>query len=88
MRMSNSERRAKTVTIRYDSVADTAYICLVPTIAPGAAVITSPWDPGEIGAMVNVDSDAGGRILGIGILDASARLPWDLLEEAGDWEQS
>jgi uncharacterized protein YuzE len=68
--------------ITYDKSADAVYIYLTHPIAPGAVKRTCPCDLLETGVQVNLDFDDLGRILGIEILDASGRLPKELLEEA------
>ena len=68
--------------ITYDKSADAIYIYLAHTIAPGAVKRTCPCDILETGVQVNLDFDDSGRILGIEILDASARLPREILAEA------
>jgi len=68
--------------ITYDKSADAVYIYLAYPIAPGAVKGTCPCDVLETGVQVNLDFDDSGKILGIEILDASVRLPKELLEEA------
>ena len=64
--------------ITYDARADAAYITLAEVARP--TVRTHPCDPSEIDAMINLDFDDEGRLVGIEVMDASARLPRDLLE--------
>jgi uncharacterized protein YuzE len=64
--------------IRYDEGADAAYIYLVE-IAPGGVATTYPLVPFEAGAMINLDYDAEGRLLGIEVMDARSVLPVELL---------
>ncbi len=68
--------------ITYDRSVDAVYIYLAHAIAPGAVKRTCPCDVLETGAQVNLDFDGSGKILGIEILGASARLPKEVLEEA------
>lgn len=68
--------------ITYDRTADAAYIYLAPVIKPGAVQTTYPCDPAETGGEVNLDFDAGGRLIGIEVLDASRKLHPALLKEA------
>lgn len=68
--------------ITYDKSADAVYIYLAHTIAPGSVKRTCPCDVLETGVQVNLDFDDSGRILGIEILDASVRLPKEILTEA------
>ncbi|UFN49136.1 DUF2283 domain-containing protein [Roseomonas sp. OT10] len=53
----------------YDPAADALYVSLAP-IAPGAVAETREVAPG-----VFLDFDAEGKLLGMEVLDASARLP-------------
>ena len=68
--------------ITYDRSADAAYIYFVGQIAKGGVHRTYSCDPAEIGGMINLDFDYSGRLIGMEILDASKRLPEDLLKEA------
>ena len=63
--------------LTYDRKADAAYLYLKEPVKKGAAKITCPGE-GEAGG-INLDFDAEGRLLGIEILDASRRLPLELL---------
>jgi uncharacterized protein YuzE len=63
-----------------DSQADAAYLYLAegPLVARTIPVVDAlPW-------MVNLDLDSDGKLVGIEILDASARLPRELLDLVGD----
>jgi uncharacterized protein YuzE len=69
--------------VTYDAAADAAYVSLVDIIGDGEAAtqirsITTPGDRGEVG----LDFDAGGRLLGIEVLHASAVLPAAVLADA------
>jgi uncharacterized protein YuzE len=70
------------VRITYDPKADAAYIYLVDEIRPGGVVRTYPCDPREVKGQINLDFDSEGRLLGIEILDASKKLPENLLKGA------
>ena len=40
-------------------------------------------DPSEIDGMINLDLDVHGRVLGIELLDASRKLPTEMLSQMG-----
>lgn len=65
--------------VTYDPVADAAYIYLTPEIPAGGVATTVPVDSIAIGGMVNIDLDDKGVIVGIEVLNASAKLDPDLL---------
>ena len=64
--------------ITYDENADAAYIYL-KDIPPGGVKKTYPCDPNEINGMINLDFDENNILVGIEVLDASKKLPPDLL---------
>ena len=66
--------------ITYDRSTDAAYIYLVPMIDPGGVKKTYSCDPAEVNAEINLDFDGSGRLIGIEVLDASRKLPRDLLK--------
>ncbi len=67
--------------VTYDSDADAAYIYFGEEPRLGYRVAeTVPVDPQAIGGMVNLDLDDDGRLLGIEVLGAAAKLPRDLLK--------
>jgi uncharacterized protein YuzE len=68
--------------ITYCPSADAAYIYLVDEIGAGQVKHTYPCDPSEVGGQINLDFDDSGRLLGIEVLDASKKLPEDLLRRA------
>ena len=65
--------------IRYDREADAAYIYLANEILSGGVARTVSVDPQDIGGMVNLDLDHEGRIIGLEVMDASKKLPQELL---------
>lgn len=65
--------------VEYDPEVNAAYIYLTHEILAGGVVKTVPVDPVAIGGMVNRDLDSEGRIVGIEVLDARAKLDPDLL---------
>lgn len=77
--------------IEYDRAADAAYIYLVETIAPGGVKATHECDLSDITAnyglppvqaMVNLDFDDQGHLLGIEIVGAHTALPAALLKKS------
>ena len=64
--------------LTYDANADAAYIYLVE-IAAGEVARTVPVDALASEAMINLDLDLSGRLLGIEVMDASKLLPPELL---------
>jgi uncharacterized protein YuzE len=66
--------------VTYDEVANAAYIYFQ---APGTRVAKMhACDPVDVNAMINLDFDAGGRLIGLEVLDARAKLAPELLMEA------
>ena len=63
--------------VTLDDEVDAAYIYLVDEIAPGSVARTVPLD--HSGAMINLDFDSNGRVLGVEILGAAAALPTELI---------
>lgn len=68
--------------LTYDRSVDAAYIQLAREIPAGGVAKTCPCDPLEVGGEINLDFDAEGRLVGIEILDASKKLPPELLRSA------
>ncbi len=66
--------------ITYDKSVDAAYIYL-KDILPGGVAKTYQCDPGEINGMINLDFDKDGILLGIEIIDASKKLPPEILDQ-------
>ena len=67
--------------ITYDPAADAVCICLTgDPLTPGRTTLQAPTPPGTSGFIALDWKDD--RLVGIEILDASARLHHDLLEEA------
>lgn len=67
--------------IRYDPVADAAYIYVVPR-GPGRSVARTRFCNVELdGAAISIDLDAVNSVLGFEILGASKVLPAGLLTE-------
>jgi uncharacterized protein YuzE len=70
------------IRVTYDEVANAAYIYLQPPGTRSAHMY--PCDPVEVGGMINLDFDAAGRLIGLEVLDARAKLPPELLAQAED----
>jgi len=66
--------------ITYDKLADAVYIYLTPAVNQVDRTYTC--DPREVGGQINLDFDALGRLVGIEVLDASHKLPEELLKAA------
>lgn len=65
--------------VTYDDTVDAAYIQLADEIGARGVANTYPCDPVEVGGMINLDFDADGRLVGIEVMDASKRLPPEVL---------
>jgi uncharacterized protein YuzE len=65
--------------VSYDRSVDAAYIQFVEEIGVGGVATTYPCDPLEVRGEINLDFDAEGRLIGIEVLDASKKLPLQLL---------
>jgi uncharacterized protein YuzE len=68
--------------LSYDRSVDAAYIQIAAEIDAGGVAKTYPCDPRQVGGEINLDFDAEGRLLGIEILDASKKLPPELLRSS------
>ena len=66
--------------VSYDRKADAATIYIAPKDTASASMY--PCDPNEVGAIINLDFDAKGRLISIEVLNASAKLPAALLSQA------
>ena len=69
--------------ITYDKEADAAYIYLIDeeNVKPEWVKHTYSCDPESVDGMINLDFDAGGKLGGIEIMDASKKLPSELLSK-------
>lgn len=67
------------VRVTLDDEANAAYIYLMDGIASGSVARTVPLD--HRGAMINLDFDANGRVVGVEILGAAAALPTELITQ-------
>ena len=71
----------RNVRITYDPAADAVYIHLTRNpLTPGRTTLQAPTPPGTSGFIALDWKD--GRLVGIEILDASTRLPPDIVEQA------
>lgn len=70
------------MNITYDKIGDAAYIQLAHDIAPGGVAKTYPCNPVEVNGMINLDFDVNGRLIGIEVIDASKKLPPEILKNA------
>jgi uncharacterized protein YuzE len=68
--------------VTYDPEADAVYIYLCDHISAGDVAFTYPCDPREVDGMINLDFDGNGVLLGVEIMDASAKLSPQLLTKA------
>lgn len=67
--------------ITYDKSIDAAYIYF-SEINPGSVAFTYSCDPLEVKGMINLDFSTDNQLLGIEILDASKKLPKEILDKA------
>ncbi len=67
--------------VEYDPRADAAYIYLTD-IAPGGVARSYACDPSEAGAMINLDFDSEGHLLGIEVIGARSHLSGEALAAA------
>jgi uncharacterized protein YuzE len=68
------------IKLTYDKKADAAYIYF--SNYPADTVDkTYPCDPQEVEGMINLDF-AGGKLVGIEVMDASKKLPQEMLDQA------
>jgi uncharacterized protein YuzE len=68
--------------IKYDRSVDAAYIYLLDVIPAAAVKRTYSCDSAETKAEINLDFDGAGRLIGIEVLDASLKLPSEILDLA------
>lgn len=64
----------------YDKSVDAVYIFLSD---PGVDVKkTYPCDPKKVDGMINLDFDEDNKLIGIEVMDASKKLPKEILDKA------
>jgi uncharacterized protein YuzE len=68
--------------VTHDRSTDAAYVCLADTIGKGEVASTYLCDPLEVGGHINLDFDAAGVLVGIEVLNASHKLPAEVLKRA------
>ncbi|MFF3676129.1 DUF2283 domain-containing protein [Streptomyces sp. NPDC002120] len=68
--------------VTYDKTANAAYVSLLDPQARARVAYMYPCDPVEVDGMINLDFDEQGRLIGIEVLAASAKLPTYMLESA------
>jgi uncharacterized protein YuzE len=66
------------VKVEYDEDVDAAYIYLTDIAAGGVATTVPCWPDSEA-FTVNLDFDGDGRLIGIEVMEASAKLPPEFL---------
>lgn len=69
----------KNLTISYDAEVDAAYIYLAQDTNIRVHH-TYCCDPSEVNGMINLDFDKEGKLVGIEVIDASKKLPLDILK--------
>ena len=72
------EQTEHSLRVTYDRTGDAAYIYLTD-IGLGRVTETVPMDPLAVDGMINLDFDQENRLVGIEVLEASRRLPPELL---------
>lgn len=68
--------------IEYDKKVDAAYISLHDDISSDVFGYTYPCDPLEVHGEISLDFDKNGKLIGIEVMDASKKLPEELLRTA------
>ena len=67
--------------VTYDKVANAAYVYFDSELPEASVAYTYSCDPDDAG-MINLDFDEDGRIIGVEVLAADAKLPRSLLDRA------
>ncbi|QRP47813.1 DUF2283 domain-containing protein [Amycolatopsis sp. FDAARGOS 1241] len=70
------------LTVTYDASANAAYVYFTDPRFPEKSAYTYPCDPIEVDGMINLDFAQDGRVLGVEVLAARAKLPRFLLDAA------
>ncbi|MEV0679923.1 DUF2283 domain-containing protein [Actinosynnema sp. NPDC050436] len=68
--------------VTYDREADAAYVHFTDPLTRPRSARTYACDPVAVDGMVNIDFDADGRIVGVEVLGARAKLAPYLLDAA------
>jgi uncharacterized protein YuzE len=69
--------------VTHDRSTDAAYIYLAASIGRGSVASTYACDPSEVDGQIHLDFDGTGVLVGIEVLDASHKLPPEVLSDAG-----
>ena len=67
--------------LTYDKSVDAAYIDLTNGKDDRRSDHMYACDPLEVGGMINLDFDDSGRLIGVEVLDASLKLPLEMLTD-------
>jgi uncharacterized protein YuzE len=70
------------IKVTYDKTANAAYIYFTDPQARVRSAHTYPCDPIDVDGMINLDFDEQGRLIGIEVLAATAKLPEYVLQAA------
>ena len=76
------EQGPSVISLKYDPVADAAYISVAQNVADGEAVRQLEIADSELSAQVILDLDEGGYLLGVEVLGAKKLLRPDTLKKA------
>ncbi|WP_433327512.1 DUF2283 domain-containing protein [Spirillospora sp. CA-294931] len=68
--------------VTYDRQANAAYIYLNDPALDNDVAFVYPCDPIKVDGMINLDFAEDGRLVGVEVLDARAKLPHYLLDRA------
>lgn len=68
----------KGLKVTYDASVDAAYVYLVEADSSRFG-FTYACDPSQVDGQIHLDFDLEGRLIGIEVLQASAKLPSDLI---------
>lgn len=68
--------------VTYDKSVNAAYVYLADHIPSGGVIKTYECDPNEVGGIINLDFNESGQLVGIEILDASQKLPKEVISQA------
>ncbi|HEY1780552.1 MAG TPA: DUF2283 domain-containing protein [Roseiarcus sp.] len=69
----------KGLKVTYDTSVDAAYLYLADADSSRFG-FTYACDPSQVDGQINLDFDLEGRLIGIEVLQASAKLPSDLID--------
>ncbi len=66
----------------YDPSVDSEYIQLTDSIYSNQVKNSYPCNPVEVKGEINLDFDESNKLIGIEVMDASKKLPQELLDKA------